>query len=84
MAQTATKHRHFTVVFKSDQDDGGYTVEVPALPGCISQGESWDEALDMIQDAARLWIETAEARGWPIPEERDEPERVVLIVSNGN
>jgi len=82
MAQTATRRRHFTVVFRPDQEEGGYTVEIPALPGCITQGESWDEALEMIEDAARLWIETADERGWHVPAERGEPERVVLILSD--
>src|SRR5690348_13405895 len=42
--------------------------------------ESWDEALALVQNVARLWIETAKERGWPVPEEREEPDHVVLIV----
>jgi predicted RNase H-like HicB family nuclease len=36
---------------------GGYSVSVPALPGCHSQGESLEEALEDIREAAELWLE---------------------------
>ena len=38
---------------------GGYSVSVPALPGCHSQGETLDEALANIREAAELWLEVA-------------------------
>ena len=38
-------------------DEGGYTVHVPALPGCISQGETRDEALANIREAIELYLE---------------------------
>jgi len=38
-------------------DEGGYTVYVPALPGCVSEGESVDEALENIKDAIELYLE---------------------------
>ena len=41
-----------------DEDDNGFVVEVPSLPGCISQGETREEALDNIRDAAEGWLET--------------------------
>lgn len=41
---------------------GGYSVSVPALPGCFSEGETLAEALANIREAAELWLEvTAEA-----------------------
>ena len=40
---------------------GGYSVSVPALPGCYSQGETREEALENIREAAELWLEVAEA-----------------------
>lgn len=39
--------------------DGGYTAEVPALPGCYSEGDSLDEAKANIQDAAVAWLAAA-------------------------
>jgi predicted RNase H-like HicB family nuclease len=44
-------------------DEGGYTAFVPALPGCISEGNSRDEALSNIREAIELYLE-------PMPEPR--------------
>ena len=41
-------------------DEGGYTAIVPALPGCISEGETRDEALANIQEAIQLYLEPVE------------------------
>jgi predicted RNase H-like HicB family nuclease len=41
-------------------DEGGYTVYVPSLPGCISEGETVEEALDNIREAIDLYLEPVE------------------------
>ena len=41
-------------------DEGGFTVYVPSLPGCISEGETTDEALKNIQEAIELYLEPIE------------------------
>jgi predicted RNase H-like HicB family nuclease len=41
-------------------DDGGFTVYVPGLPGCISEGDTREEALANIQEAVDLYLETVE------------------------
>lgn len=41
-------------------DEGGYSVLVPALPGCISEGETREEALEHIQEAIALYLEPVE------------------------
>ena len=46
----------------------GYTVEVPDLPGCVSEGESLAEAIIMITDAASGWVLTELEDGKPAPE----------------
>jgi predicted RNase H-like HicB family nuclease len=46
----------FKVVLEPS-DEGGYTVHVPSLPGCISEGESIEAALDNIQEAIELYLE---------------------------
>jgi len=46
----------YSVVLKEDTDDGGYVATVPALPGCISDGDTKDEALENIKDAIRLYL----------------------------
>ena len=38
-------------------DEGGYTVYVPSLPGCISEGETAEEAIDNIREAIQLYLE---------------------------
>jgi predicted RNase H-like HicB family nuclease len=38
-------------------DEGGYTVHVPALPGCISEGESLEEARRNVREAIELYLE---------------------------
>lgn len=42
---------------------GGYSVSVPALPGCHSEGETLEEALANIREAADLWLEVSAERG---------------------
>lgn len=51
--------------------EGGYAIEIEDLPGCISQGETVDEALEMIEEARRLWIEVAYEDEQDIPEPSD-------------
>jgi predicted RNase H-like HicB family nuclease len=41
-------------------DEGGYTVYVPSLPGCISEGETIEESLFNIQEAIELYLEPSE------------------------
>ncbi|MEB3122853.1 MAG: type II toxin-antitoxin system HicB family antitoxin, partial [Snowella sp.] len=40
-------------------EEGGYWAEVPALPGCITEGDSMDEVINNIQDAIQGWLEVA-------------------------
>jgi predicted RNase H-like HicB family nuclease len=51
------------------EEEGGYSVEVPALPGCYTQGETRDEALSMVREAIELYLESCKAHGEPIPQE---------------
>ena len=46
------------VVFEPS-DEGGFTVYVPALPGCVSEGDTWDETIANIREAAESWLEVA-------------------------
>lgn len=47
-------------VLLEPSDEGGYTVSVPSLPGCISEGETIEEALENIQEAIELYLEPLE------------------------
>ena len=48
---------NYTAVFEPDQKVGGYTVVIPNLPGCISEGDTFEEALQNIKEAASLYLE---------------------------
>jgi antitoxin HicB len=56
----------FTVILEP-QKRGGFTVTVPALPGCISEGETRKEALDNIKEAIELYVDLLKEDGKPIP-----------------
>lgn len=60
----------YTVILEREPD-GGFVVTVPALPGCISQGDTREEALTNIREAADLYIEDCIASGDPVPMEAD-------------
>ncbi|HEY5793501.1 MAG TPA: type II toxin-antitoxin system HicB family antitoxin [Bosea sp. (in: a-proteobacteria)] len=52
----------------SKEDGGGYFATVPDLPGCMSDGETPEEALSNVQDAIRCWIEAAIEMGRDVPQ----------------
>ena len=62
----------YTVIMEKNED-GGYTVTVPSLPGCISEGSTWDEALAEIKEAITGYLEVAKKLGRPIPVEVSVP-----------
>lgn len=51
----------------TEEEGGGIFIEVPALPGCASDGETWNEALIDIKQAIKCWIDCAKERGKKIP-----------------
>jgi len=54
------KGKIYSVILHEDTEDGGYWIECPELPGCVSQGDTIEEALDMIKDAIAGHIEVVE------------------------
>jgi antitoxin HicB len=52
----------------SADDGGGWLAEIPLLKGCITDGDTQLEALQMIEDAKRGWLEVALENNEPIPE----------------
>jgi antitoxin HicB len=52
----------------SVENGGGWFAQIPTLPGCMSVGETQLEALAMIEDAKRGWLESVLAHNDPIPE----------------
>lgn len=59
-------------IFYSDED-GGYIADIPDLEPCSAFGETPQEALAEVQIVKAAWIETARAKGLPIPEPRYRP-----------
>jgi antitoxin HicB len=50
-----------------EQPDGGYSVSVPSLPGCFSEGDTYEEALANVKEAIAAWIEVSREFGDEIP-----------------
>ena len=63
--------RDYSVVLQSNDPEEGYTVTVPSLPGCISCGDTLEEALENIKDAIALYIRDCIAHGEPVLEDPD-------------
>ena len=51
----------FHVIIEKDEA-GYYVAEVPALPGCLSQGKTYQEAIDNIKEAIEGWLEVMESK----------------------
>ncbi|MCD6505488.1 type II toxin-antitoxin system HicB family antitoxin [Candidatus Poribacteria bacterium] len=58
----------YTVIIH-DAEEGGYWVEVPALPGCFSQGETIEEALQNVREAITLHLEVLSEEGQQVPQD---------------
>jgi antitoxin HicB len=52
----------------SDEDGGGFVAMAPDLPGCMSDGETQEQALANLRDAMEAWLEEASALGREIPD----------------
>jgi antitoxin HicB len=57
----------FSIRPLAEDKGGGYLIEFPDLPGCMSDGETIEEAIAHGIDAMRGWIEATQAEGHPIP-----------------
>jgi len=61
---------NYTAVFQKELE-GGYTVFVPMLPGCVSYGADLEEAKKMINDAIKLYVESLSLHNEEIPNEEN-------------
>lgn len=50
------------------EDGGGFSAVVPDLPGCMSDGDTPEEAIANVRDAIEAWIEAARGMGRPVPD----------------
>lgn len=75
------KQLTYRILLKKEPE-GGYTVNVPTLPGCITYGESIDEAISMAKEAIELYIESLVAHGEPIPDESETLEYSLTLTAS--
>jgi predicted RNase H-like HicB family nuclease len=66
-------------VLLNREPEGGYTVIVPTLPGCVTYGVSLDEAVENVKEAIELYIESLKANNEPVPTEENTFEYSVSV-----
>jgi predicted RNase H-like HicB family nuclease len=71
--------RRFKIILEKENDNG-YSVSVPALPGCASQGETVEECLSNAKEAIELYLGSLKEDGLPIPESDVLLEEVEVLV----
>ncbi len=69
---------NYRVILKKEQNRG-YTAIVPSLPGCVTYGETLEQAMTMAKEAIELYIESLKAHDEPIPNEENTLEYMVSI-----
>jgi len=60
--------QHTYKILLNKADEGGYDVSVPALPGCFTQGDTFEEEAEMAKEAIELYLEEIQSRGEHIPD----------------
>ena len=69
MKKTRQKIYQYTAVFEKNEDDG-YTVTVPSLPGLVTEGDTLKEAREMAEDAIRCYLQSIQKDGLAIPRDK--------------
>lgn len=70
--------RNYRIIL-SREPEGGYTVIVPALPGCITYGNSIDEAIEMAKEAIEGYLDILNEQGEEIPDDNNSLEYSLII-----
>ena len=68
----------YRILLRKEQE-GGYTVIVPSLPGCITYGSTIEEAIKMAKEAVELYIESLKKHGEEIPTEENTLEYTLAV-----
>ncbi len=66
-------------VFLQKEPEGGYTVTVPALQGCVTYGENIDHAMDMAREAIELYLESLDTHNEEIPSDDNKLEYTITL-----
>jgi predicted RNase H-like HicB family nuclease len=61
------------------EPEGGYTVIVPSLPGCVTYGDTVEEAIEMAKEAIELYLESLKEHGEEIPTEEGTLEYTLMV-----
>lgn len=61
----------YTAIFEP-AEEGGYVVSVPALPGCVTEGDTFEQAVYMIKDAMKGYLAVLKKEGLEIPKETED------------
>lgn len=70
MKKLNAEHQRYSMIIEWSNEDDAYIVTVPELPGCITHGATYEEAVQQGKEAIEGWIESASADGDPIPQPR--------------
>ena len=70
----------YHVLLDPSEEGDGYTVTVPALPGCITQGATKEQALARVREAIAIHIKGLLDDGEKWPEEREQPELAIVSI----
>ncbi len=68
--QTTERYARYSMVIEWSNEDDAYIVTVPELPGCVTHGDTYEEAVRQGQDAIESWIDVAQELGRPVPAPR--------------
>jgi predicted RNase H-like HicB family nuclease len=60
--------KKYEIIIFWSEEDKAFVAEVPELPGCMADGETYQEALENAEQIIDEWIETAQEEGRPIPQ----------------
>lgn len=72
------KHLNYRILLRKEPE-GGYTVIIPSLPGCVTYGNTIEKAIKMAEEAAELYIESLKAHKEEIPTEKETLEYTLTI-----
>ena len=75
------KGYHYTILLHPEPEEGGFSVTVPALPGCLAQGETIEEAITMAREAIAVHIAGLIEDGEPVPENEPGTQAITISVA---
>ena len=72
------KQLNYRILLRKEPE-GGYTVIIPSLPGCVTYGDTIEEAINMAEEAAELYIESLKTHNEEIPTEEETLEYTLTV-----